>query len=108
MKEKKKSKEKFCEFVNNAIDTKEHLTPARIRSLCRRHRRYILAYLTLGEDSTVDGGSGALSLGLIERVVKRYKREQKCHRNILDSETKFLDDVVDRMWKQSSTCHVQQ
>ena len=46
-----------------------------------------------------------MSLSLIERVVKRYKKQQKCHRNIFDSESKFLNDVVDRMWNQSSACH---
>ena len=88
-----------------------------------RHRRYILAYLALqkelehrresestttsddDDDYTTALKGSEMSLSLIEQVVKKYKKRQKCHRNILDSETKFLNDVVDNMWEQTSVLH---
>ena len=35
-----------------------------------------------------------MSIQLVERLVKVYKTPHKCHRNILDSEKKFLKSVV--------------
>ena len=123
MKDKKKSKEEFQKLVSKSINTQENMTPARIWSLCHCHLRYILAYLALekelhcrqqsrpntaatnDDDYTTALKGPEMSLSLIERVVKKYKKRQKCHRNILDSESKFLNDVVNNMWKQTSLCH---
>lgn len=43
-----------------------------------------------------------MSLQLVERLVKVHKSPSKSHRNILDSEMKYLRQVVRWMKKQSS------
>jgi hypothetical protein len=35
-----------------------------------------------------------MSVQLVERLVKVYKSPHKCHRNILDTDIKFLQQVV--------------
>ena len=91
------------------------LTIDRIRMLGRRHQRYILAYLGLeyAKETIGDGNGGddndelnsglprlqlpEMSCRLVERLIKVYTQLHKCHRNVLDQETGFFDQVASWM-----------
>ena len=78
----------------------------RVRLFGRRIHLYMLSYLGI-EMAKIQQSNGSLqdfselnlslpemSVQLVERLVKVYKSPCKCYRNILDSEKKFLDNVV--------------
>ena len=75
----------------------------------RRIRRYMLAYLgiEMAKVQQADGGLQhvadidlkipEMSVQLVERLVKVHKSPHKCHRNIIDSELRFLWGVSNWM-----------
>ena len=75
-------------------------------------RNYMLAYLGI-EDAKARQADGSLthsadldltlpemSVQLVERLVKVYKSPHKSHRNIVDSERKFLHSVAGWMKRE--------
>jgi len=102
----KKTREKFKNLVSKSIDVNNILTKERIRLFARRQRRYILAYLSLEhcrehQQNPQQDSTPKMSCSLVERLVKKYKSPKQSHRNILDSETRFLNDVVALMKKSA-------
>ena len=72
-------------------------------------RNYMLAYLgiemakakqtdgSMQHSADLDLTLPEMSVQLVERLVKVYKSPHKCHRNIKDSEKKFLKSVAEWM-----------
>ena len=103
----KRTKDKFIELVNTC---QEGISKQNVRTFGRRLRRYILAYIVL-EDANDDARNGQqlqldngdrvdvpeMSCQLVERLVK----PKKSHRNIKDSEKKFMQYTFPLMKKAS-------
>ena len=108
-------------LVREATDNIKVITIGCVRLFGRRIRRYMLAYLGIEQSRAAEKTTStlllhttvqltsephlkvpAMSLQLVERLVKVHKSPSKSHRNILDSEMKYLRQVVRWMKKQSS------
>ena len=123
----KKERKKFRQSVTKSLCNETVITKERARLFSRRQRRYMLAYLGLerAKESTQTQVSDnennnnhddqstalhlpcgvhlpAMSCQLIERLMRVFKHPHKCHRNILDQESKFLESVVSIMKDTSS------
>ena len=46
--------------------------------------------------------AGMISCTLVERLAEKYRKQHKCHRNILDQEGKVLDDCLKLMKVEAS------
>ena len=112
----KKRKANWMKLVRECTDNKKVITLECVRLFGRRIRRYMLAYLAIDnvqnnnhqesthlQHSTEDPHLKIpeMSLQLVERLVKVHKSPRKSHRNILDSEMKFLRCVARWMKKRS-------
>lgn len=105
----KRTKEKFVKLVD---ECQKIVTVHAVRTFGRRMRRYILAYHAIEQakekqaftDAPLQAEDGGdihlpeMSLQLVERLVKR----KKSHRNIADSETKYLNFIQPLMRKTSA------
>ena len=110
----KKRKENFLRLVAECTCNKSVIRIESVRKFGRRIRRYMLAYLGI-ERAKLKQSDGNLihscdfnlkvpemSVQLVERLVKIHKSPHKCHRNIVDSELKFLKSVMAWMKKMNS------
>ena len=105
----KKTKENWMRLVKQSTCNKTILPIHRIRLFSRRIRCYMLSYLGIEaakvkqQEENMPNPPGPdlkipeMNVQLVERLVKVYKSPHKSHRNILDSETKFLSSVVSWM-----------
>ena len=111
--EDKKKKENWHKLVSECTCNKKVITIASVRKFGRRIRCYMLAYLGL-EHAKCKEAEGSLhqlcdldlkipemSVQLVKSLVKVYKTPHKCHRNIRDSERKFLSSIAD--WIKTET-----
>jgi len=80
---KKKGKQKFAELVKRAVSS-EVITMERTRAFSRRARLNLLSYHLLEKD-----GKSATPLD-----VKKFKKEQKTHRNIVDEDCGFVAKLL--------------
>ena len=89
----KRSKTKFVSSVQKCI-ARNILTTTRCRKFARRAREYILAYLAMDCQSTVDNTQiRSVTNKDIEMVVKMYKT----HRSAADFDKGFIETVVSEM-----------
>ena len=110
----KKRRENWLKLVSECTCNKSVITISSVRKFGRRIRRYMLAYhgLEAAKAKQADGSLlhfsdldlevPEMSQHLVERLVKVYKSKRKCHRNIFDSEHKFLSSVVDWIKRSSA------
>ena len=99
--------ENWHELVRKCTCNQSTLNKQSVRLFGRRIRRYMLAYLGIetakakqADDSTasfldLNFSVPEMSVQLVERLVKVHKSPHKTHRNILDSEQRFLKQVVE-------------
>ena len=98
----KKRKKDFLDLVDRSL-SKEVLSLERTRSYCKRARDYMLTYLSLMTHKE-DTASRRIEMSdlLINKCVKMMKTS-KTHRNVLDSDTRFLSDVLVKTIKMVSS-----
>ena len=98
----KKRKKDFLNLVDRSL-SKEVLSLERTRSYCKRARDYMLTYLSLMTHKE-DTASRRIEMSdlLINKCVKMMKTS-KTHRNVLDSDTRFLSDVLVKTIKMVSS-----
>ena len=104
--EDKKRRENWLKLVSKCTCNKDVITIASVRNFGKRIRRYMLAYLSIDTVKTkqaegslqhfydIDFKIPEMSIQFVERLIRVYKSPRKCHRNILDSEHKFLVEMV--------------
>ena len=101
----KRSKKKFGESVQKAMDSTEVLTIERRRLFSKRAREYMLAYSILDNEemgsleSVDDDKKPHMTAYLIEKIVKQYKS----HRSAADFDAGFINKIVGKMREQQYT-----
>ena len=109
----KETIEGFRKSVEESLDTKTVLTKERMRSFSKRQRRYVLAYLGIefakdncDNNNQLDGIQlPEMSCRLVERLIKVFKQPHRTHRNIIDQDSSYIDDIyMDKVvdWMKSS------
>ena len=92
----KGSKESLKRFVLECTSRQQVLRTATVRKLSRRARAYICACNALYESNKGDIKRQALTLPLIERVVKAFKT----HRAVIDFDAAFVNGFVPLLDKE--------
>ena len=109
----KRTKSKYIDLVKKCTCPNTVLTKQQVRTFGKRTRRYMLAYHALEkakEDQTNVQTSAEntnlihlpeMSSALVEKIIKVYKKPHKNHRNIADSEKRFLRKAASFMKAQN-------
>ena len=99
----KRTKNKFRESVNRAMDSNTVLTIERRRLFSKRAREYMLAYSILDNNDEIGSSEGVddekkphMTAYLIEKIVKQYKS----HRSASDFDAGFINRIVEKMRQQ--------